>query len=132
MTSSKDLYNHLDSLLKLLQEEKEALIHNDVVKVSKIVEKKNEYIEKLAVSSTILEEAKDVIPSTVEVSPLLQLINEIKIIQETNLLLTKQSLSYQNGLLESISKSIQNTSNTYSAKGNYQRINNIGLIDQEV
>lgn len=132
MTATKDLYNHLNSLLKLLQEEKEALIHNDVFKIAELVEKKNEYIEILSrfTSDGFLNPSSGGVPSPP--TPLRKLVDEINSIQETNLLLTKQSLSYQNFLLESLSKNIQNMSNTYSAKGNYQNINNIGLIDQEV
>ena len=168
MISNKEIYNHLNSLLKLLQEEKEALIHNDVLKVAELVEKKSELIEKIsqlevipstveASSNVVQTEVKEssnviqpkaeessnaiqskvgesphVIPTAVEESPLLKIINDINSIQEINLLLTKQSLSYQNVLLESISKNIQNMSNTYSAKGNYQKANNTYLYDQEV
>ncbi len=135
MASNKEIYNHLNSLLKLLQEEKEALIHNDVLKVAELVEKKSELIEKISKLEVIpapVEESAHVIPTVVEESPLLKIINEINSIQETNLLLTKQSISYQNVLLESISKNIQNMSNTYSAKGNYQKANNTYLYDQEV
>lgn len=135
MASNKEIYNHLNSLLKLLQEEKEALIHNDVLKVAELVEKKSELIEKISKLEVIpapVEESAHVIPTVVEESPLLKIINEINSIQETNLLLTKQSISYQNVLLESISKNIQNMSNTYSAKGNYQKSNNTYLYDQEV
>jgi flagellar biosynthesis/type III secretory pathway chaperone len=157
MISNKEIYNHLNSLLKLLQEEKEALIHNDVLKVAELVEKKSELIEKISqlevipstveASSNVVQpkaeessnaiqskvgESPHVIPTAVEESPLLKIINDINSIQEINLLLTKQSLSYQNVLLESISKNIQNMSNTYSAKGNYQKANNTYLYDQEV
>ena len=128
MTQFKDLCNHLNSLLKLLEEEEEALIHNDVSKISELVEKKNEYVEVLSQYSL---SQNDVIPTAEEKSQLVKLVEEINSIQETNLLLTKQSLSYQNSLLEAISKNIQNTSNTYSAKGDYQKSNNIGLIDPE-
>lgn len=135
MPSNQDLYNYLNSLLKLVKEEKEALIHNDALKVAEIVEKKNEFIEKLSNNTenfNIIPNSGPVIPNAVEGTSLLKLIEEINSIQETNLLLTKQSLSYQNVLIESIAKSLQNLSNTYSSKGSYQKSNNIGLIDQEV
>lgn len=96
--------------------------------MAEIVEKKNEYVEKLALYREILDGSGGS-PCPPE---LMQIVDEINSIQETNLLLTKQSLSYQNILLESISKVIQNTSNTYSAKGSYKKVNNISLIDQEV
>lgn len=129
MAQFKDLYNHLNSLLKLLKEEKEALIHNDASKIPELVEKKNEYVEVLSQYNL---SQKDVTLTKEEESQLVKLVEEINLIQETNLLLTKQSLSYQNSLLEAIAKNIQNTSNTYSAKGDYQKSNNIGLVDQEV
>jgi len=129
MTQFKDLCNHLNSLLKLLEEEEEALIHNDASKISELVEKKNEYVEVLSPYSL---SQNDVMLTEGEKSQLVKLVEEINSVQETNLLLTKQALSYQNSLLEAIAKNIQNTSNTYSAKGDYQKSNNIGLIDQEV
>lgn len=121
MTLKLDLYSLLKSLLKLLYEEKEALINNDGLKVAEIVEKKNEYIEKLS-------QFHEVSPS----EQILNIIEEIKTLQETNLLLTKQALSHQNILLESIAKNIKNISNTYSSKGSYNKTNNLGLIDQKV
>lgn len=123
MPSVQELYNHLNSIFKLLEEEKVALLHNDGVKVAELVESKNEHIEKLSKFKGLdIESNKKV----------MDLIKEINSIQEVNLLLTKQALSFQDVLLESISKSVQNMSNTYSSKGNYEATNNISLIDQSV
>ena len=52
--------------------------------------------------------------------------------QELNLLLTNQALSYQNALLESISHSVNNIINTYSSNGKYETKNNMSIIDQSV
>lgn len=149
MAVVNELYNTLKTLLKLLQEEKEALLHNDAIKVAEIVDKKNEIIEKLTQirDNETSPHPSDVIPTEMAVnctpelipteytkvggSPLLDMVQEINTLQETNLLLTKQSLSFQNILLESIAKNLQSMSNTYSSKGSYEKTNNIGLIDQK-
>lgn len=123
MPSIQELYNNLNSIFKLLEEEKVALLHNDGVKVAELVEFKNDYIEKLSKFKGLDIESNEKI---------MDLIKEINSIQEVNLLLTKQALSFQDVLLESISKNVQNMSNTYSSKGDYETNNSINLIDQSV
>ena len=123
MASLQEFYSHLKSILKLLQEEKDALLHNDGFKIAMIVESKNEYIEKLSQFKGLdINENKKA----------MGLIEEINSFQEVNLLLTKQALSFQNVLLESIAKNVHNMSNTYSSKGKYGKLNDIGLIDHSV
>lgn len=123
MSTVQELCNHLKKIIKLLNEEKEALIHSEGNKIIEIVESKNKLIEKLSQFSglDILENEKAI-----------GLIQEINSLQEVNLLLTRQALSYQEVLLESISQSVQNNSNTYSAKGNYEGTNDINLINKKV
>lgn len=123
MPSIQELYNNLNSIFKLLEEEKVALLHNDGVKVAELVEFKNDYIEKLSKFKGLDIESNEKI---------MDLIKEINSIQEVNLLLTKQALSFQDVLLESISRNVQNMSNTYSSKGDYETNNSINLIDQSV
>ena len=62
----------------------------------------------------------------------MDLIKVINSMQELNQLLTEQALSYQNAILESISKNLNNFSNTYSSKGTYDNSSNINIIDQSV
>lgn len=117
------LLKHLKLLVQLLEEERQALIRNDGNKIGNIVNKKNEILNQLGK----LEE-KDMEKS----QETMILFDKIQDLQEINLLLTKQALSYNNALLEGISENMKNASNTYSAKGNYESQNNINLIDQSV
>src|SRR5699024_416700 len=109
MATVYKLTTHLKNLIKLLKEEKEALLKNDGEKISELVETKNKYIEKLAEFKGLdMENNEEIIA----------LVAEIDSLQEVNLLMTRQALSYQNVMLESIAKNVQAT-NTYSSKGNY-------------
>lgn len=123
MNSLQDLYSNLKLILKLLKDEKKALIDNDGNKVMTLVEAKTLALEKLSkFKGYDIENSKKII----------SIINEINELQEINLLLTRQALSFQEVLLESISRNIQNLSNTYSGKGHYQVSTNINLVDESV
>lgn len=117
------LLSHLGEILALLQQEKQALLNNDGDKIAEIVEIKNKYIEKLSKFKGLDIENN---------SKVMNLVKDINTLQEVNLLLTKQALSFQNVLLESIAKNIHNMSNTYSAKGSYEPASNISLLDKSV
>lgn len=123
MKTNKKLVNKLNLLVSLLKEEREALIKSDGDKVAEIVKKKENIIEDLSTFKGLdIREDKTI----------MELIKEIDSLQEMNLLLTKQALSFQNALLESISKGVKASLNTYSAKGNYESNNKTGLVDQSV
>ena len=123
MMAEKELNNHLKIIYNLLIKERVALINNDVEKISEIVEQKNEQIEELKKYKGVgIKNFKEVA----------NLIEEINSMQELNLLLTNQALSYQNALLESISHSVNNIINTYSSNGKYETKNNMSIIDQSV
>ncbi|MDR7869617.1 MAG: hypothetical protein RIN55_02070 [Tissierellaceae bacterium] len=123
MSNIKGLIKHLEIILNLLKKEKVALTNNDVDMVSEIMDRKSEQIKELEKYKGLdfqnFKEATD-------------LIEEINSLQELNLLLTKQALSYQDAILESISKNLNNFSNTYSNKGTYETKNNISIIDHSV
>lgn len=121
MTTVSKLASHLKELIKLLKEEREALIKNDGEKIAELVEIKNNYIEKLGEFKG-LDMGED--------EEIITLAKEIDSLQEINLLMTKQALSYQNVMLESIAKNVQ-TKNTYSPKGNYDS-KDINIIDQQI
>lgn len=123
MGSHQDLARHLNEIITLLKEEKEALIQSDGIRVGEIVDKKNRSIEGLSYFKGIDLEGSNNI---------MELIGEIDSLQELNLLLTKQALGFQNALLESISKNLKDHSATYSSKGSYQAGENAGLVDQSV
>ena len=123
MKQSKELKKHLSSIIEILNEEKTALIQGDGNKIVEIVERKNHYIETISEFKGLnLQEDRSI----------MELIKEIDSLQELNLLLTNQALSFQNALLESISIGLSTASNTYSQKGNYEGTKNIGLVDHSV
>ena len=123
MATITELKVVLRKLKNLLYEEKEALLKNDGHKIAEIVELKSDLIEELKKLNGI-----DVSSS----ESVLELVKEIDSIQETNLLLTKQAIGYQEMLIESIAKNVNNLSNTYSPKGGYKAENNVNFIDQSI
>lgn len=119
--SKREFTKHLESIIKLLKEEKEILVANDGDALLEIVNKKNEYINDLEKFKGIgLEDEKT-----------MDLIGEIDSLQELNLLLTRQAMSFQENLLESFAKASKN-SNTYSNIGNYEKNESINIIEKEV
>jgi NADH:ubiquinone oxidoreductase subunit E len=114
----------LRELLSLMNEEKEALISNNGLSIANIVEHKIEIINSLEALENESQETDEEIQSLVE---------KIKEIQETNLLLTKQALKFQENLIESIAANISSVAETYSQKGGYtKQPQDINFIDQKV
>lgn len=119
----EELREILGDLIQLLKEEKKALIQNDGNRVREIVLEKERYIDRISEFKAMdIEEDRG----------FMGLIEEINSLQELNLLLTNQALSYQNSILESILNNANGVANTYSANGNYAKESNINLIDQSV
>ncbi len=124
MQKAPELKKTLKELLKILKMEKEALIKNENVEIAKIVERKLELTEMLEKAISGDQKTDDEIR---------RLGSEIKELQETNTLLTKQALSFQENLIASIAANISNIAQTYSQKGGYTDKNQqSGLIDQEI
>lgn len=115
----------LKGLVVLLKREKECLIKNDVDNLSKIIEDKNNIL-------VVLESYKDKDERIDNNRQIEKLLKEIDSLQESNLLLTRQALSFQNTLLETIANNIEKTSKTYSQKGEYEKVSNINIVDQSV
>lgn len=124
MSTFKKLKNILKELMDILKEEKEALINNDSSAVAGLVERKIEIV------SILENQSKEAVETDEEI---LKLVGAIKEIQETNLLLTKQALKFQENLIESIAENIKAVAETYSQKGEYKKqTQNINLVDQKV
>lgn len=121
MSSSARLKDVLKALLFLLEEEKRILIRNEAEKLADLVLKKEEL-------AGMLETLKEAIPTAEELS----LLQSVKILQETNFLLTRQALSFQEKLLSAVSRSNTSKYNTYSAQGSLQMTKEISIIDQSV
>lgn len=119
--NKKNLIKHLESIFKLLEEEKKVLIENDGDALFDIIKQKDNYIKDL-------EKFKG---SDLEDEKIKKLIEEIDSLQEINLLLTKQALSFQENFLESLSKASKN-SNTHSNVGNYEKNSSVNIVEKEV
>ncbi|MFZ7131510.1 MAG: hypothetical protein ACOWWR_04055 [Eubacteriales bacterium] len=119
-----EMINHLKILKNLLLDEKEALIHNEPDKILAIVEEKEKWMDRLSSSQGVKGGDHEKITILIE---------EIHSLQETNALLTKQALSFQTALLDTLANNIHRLSNTYSAKGKmYNTENHINIIDQSI
>lgn len=123
MNDARKLVAALKELIKILSEEKNVLIKSDANTLEKIVLKKNELI------LLIDAEKKLGVVADEEVRLLGA---EIQRLQETNLLLTRQSLAYQEEILKALAKSNTSKFNTYSAKGSMSNEKEVRLIDQSV
>ena len=123
MNDTRKLVAALKELVKILGEEKNVLIKSDAITLEKIVVKKNELIAKIDAekkSGVVADEEVRVLGT------------EIQRLQEINLLLTKQSLAYQEEILKALAKSNTSKFNTYSAKGSMTNEKEVRLIDQSV
>lgn len=117
----KEFVKHLEAIIKLLKEEKKLLVENKGQALMEIIDRKYIYINDLEKFKGIdLEDEK-----------IMDLIGEIDSLQELNLLLTRQALSFQENFLQSLAKQTKN-SNTYSNAGSYDKSSNMNIIEKEV
>lgn len=114
----------LKDIKKALNDEKEALVKNNGARIAEIVKIKAELIDKLKNFKDIGDISQN--------EKVLELFGKINSLQETNFLLTKQALAYQEMLLESITENVKSGSNTYSARGGYNGNNEINFIDKSI
>ena len=115
----------LETLLKfknVLIDEKEALIKNDSAKVKALVEKKQLFLDSLP---TLITEG-------LTKADLIEVVEDIKILQETNLTLAKQALQYQETMMEAITKGVNKGGSTYSKQGDYSTVQQANIIDQSL
>ena len=115
----------LETLLKfrnMLIDEKEALIKNDSAKVKALVEQKQLFLDSLP---TLITEG-------LTKADLIEVVEDIKNLQETNLTLAKQALQYQETMMEAITKGVNKGGSTYSKQGDYSATQQANLIDQSL
>lgn len=120
METTKQLLPILKQLNKILKKEHKALVSNDNIQVEKLVKEKEEIVERLSSISS---------KPTVAESKLLQ---EIKQLQDDNLLLTKQAIAFNNNFLQIVGETVQKTNATYSKKGGLAIQDDIGFINQSI
>lgn len=123
MSSSKKLAGILKELLKVLGDEKQVLIKSDAAALALIVEKKNGLMGKI-------DEFKGMDFSRDE--EIIGLTEQIGLLQETNMLLTKQALSYQEQILKALATNNTSRYSTYSSKGRMYGQKEVSIVDQSV
>lgn len=123
----KNQIKELSLLLKVIEEEKDALTKDEMSLLSGIIERKNAQVKIIGDLSEEIEKKYGVI-KTEEVTDkaLLTAITDIQSIsskvwdeQETNILLIQQSLSYNNMMMENIQNVIKKAGN-YGKTGNIE------------
>lgn len=112
----------LNRLVTLLNKEKEALINNEASKMEAIVKEKEVFLLELTNADF----------SNVDASELKKVMKKIRELQETNLMLTKQTLAFQETLMSAISKGIKQSGNTYSNKGQHSSTSQASLLNQSL
>lgn len=112
----------LMALKETLKREKEALMANDSMGFEAIVTEKQAFLLQL-------EEASFEGCSRVAIE---KEANEIKELQECNVLLTKQAISYHDSILDALTDGMEKKSRTYSKKGQLSPAKNAGLFNQSV
>ena len=112
----------LTALKDTLKREKEALMANDSIAFDNIVTEKQDFLVRL-------EEASFEGCNSVAIE---QEVLEIKELQECNLLLTKQAISYHDSILDALTDGMEKKSRTYSKKGQLSPSKNVGLFNQSV
>lgn len=123
MSDAGKLGSVLKDMVRVLGKEKQVLIKNDAMALTDIVEKKNDLIRKI-------ESFRDMDFSGNQ--EIRKLVAEIDTLQETNMLLTRQALSYHDVILKSLSKNNTSKYNTYSSKGQMGSQKEVSIVDQSV
>jgi len=123
MNEAKKLGGILKELIKVLHLEKEVLIKNDALTLVSIVEHKNLLIGQIeAFRGMDFSENEEI----------REMIRAMKNLQETNQILTRQALSYQNEILKALAKSNTSKHTTYSANGQMNSQKEVSIVDQSV
>lgn len=104
--SEQEFYQKLVQFTNVLKQEQHILKHNQPAKLAEIVAKKEIFVEVLNAY-------------TGDVTPKLKtIINEIKVLQDQNLLLTQMEMSYQANLMDAVRESVKNSRNPYGKQAN--------------
>lgn len=122
MKTSEQVLAYLEDLKAVLLKEKTILIKNDGEKLPGIVQEKEDILVLLSAFSE---------DDFVEDEALRTLSRDIKSLQETNLMLTEQSMRYTETILTHIKKTA-NKNNTYSKKGTFAQPKKSALLDQSL
>lgn len=122
MSKKATALNTLIQFKTVLMDEKNALIKNDSAKVKVLVEQKQTFLDILPTLTTEGLKKED----------LIGVVEEIKNLQQTNLVLTQQVISYQEMMMKAIATGVKKGSSTYSKRGDYSAAQQANLIDQSL
>ena len=112
----------LTDFLQLLETEKEALMKNDGSAIITIVKEKEVFVEAFPTMDFKNVDQKEVT----------RLVGDIRQLQETNLLLTKQSLRFHETVMEALSQGAQKNGKTYSKQGQKTGLDQANLLNQSL
>ena len=123
MSSNSKLAGVLKDMIKVLNDEKRVLIKSDAAALDGLVEKKNALIIKIE------EFRGEDFSGDDEIR---KMVSQIDVLQGTNMLLTKQALSYQEQILKALANNNTSKYNTYSSKGLIKSQKEISFVDKSV
>lgn len=123
MRENQEVYELLYGLKELLQCERVSLIDHDVETLASLIEKKQAFAQELEnrKGKTFQDDEK-----------ILDLVKEIRILQETNMMLTKQAMGFQNVVFRALGESKNSKYKTYDAIGKISVKNGASIIDHSV
>ncbi|MFW8051970.1 hypothetical protein [Vagococcus fluvialis] len=120
MESTRQLTQVFKQLLRLLKKENKALINNDGTQIEKIVKQKEQLIDSLSqIKRPLLDNE-------------LKLANEIKQLQDDNLLLTRQAMTFNNNFLQLVGESAKKVNATYSKKGSLSTQEDVSFVNHSM
>ncbi|WP_208560886.1 flagellar export chaperone FlgN [Marinilactibacillus kalidii] len=121
MSKTTIVLTKMSDLKTLLLEERAVLIHNDGERLLELVSEK----EALMLELASFDE------NEINIDELVEAAKEIKELQETNIMLTEQSLSFTEQLISNIQKNVTKK-NTYSKKGTFEKSGQTAFLDQSL
>lgn len=121
MSKTEQVLAKMIKLKEVLVEERAVLIQNDGEKLLEIISTKEEIMLNLS----------DFSEDEIDVDQLTEITGDIKELQETNLMLTEQSMSFTEQLISSIQKNVTKK-NTYSKTGTFEKSGQTAFLDQSL
>lgn len=121
--ANESLKKKLEELYEILQTENKALINDEGEKMEEIVEIKQNLAKAF--------EAYDVDEIDSDDQEIISLIKKTRSLQETNLVLTKQAMSYTDNFLSAFQNEAQKNI-TYSDKGTDKEDGSSGLLNRSL
>ena len=122
MAQDKDGLQLLEDFISLLETEKDILTSNNSKELAVIVEQKQHFVDSLptidfsGVDRELVEEA----------------VFRIRELQETNLLLTQQSMQFVDNVITAFNEGVKKSTKTYSKEGYHTGASQANLLNQSL